>query len=260
MTDTALKRGFAASMLLHVMLIAALSSAKVDLRVEQKPMLIDLRMSDIPSAKAVQPAIKESVASKPAPSKFKTPPAPRQVLKPVPSVDIIKSLTKTETVETPVVEKTPDVHDSPVIQAAPESSVKPSAQQTSGDSGGAPGRDAANSAASSGSTGGNVGGQASGNAHDAAAVYLRQHYDYIGRVINGNTSYPLIARKLSMEGRVVLSFVIKRDGTVRELNIERSSGYPVLDKNAEESVKKSAPFAAPPVEAKVVIPITYRLN
>jgi protein TonB len=256
MIDTALKRGFAASMLLHLMLIASLIGAKVDLRVEQKPMVIDLRMSDIPAAKTEQPAIKESGAPKPAPSKFKTPPASRQVLKPIPRVDINKSLTKTETVETLVVEKTPDI---PVIPDTSDLSVKTPARQISGDSGGgAQHRDAANFAASSGSTGGKAGGDA-GSGHDAAAVYLRQHYDYIGRVINGNTSYPLMARKMSMEGRVVLSFVIKRDGTVRDLNIERSSGYPVLDKNAEESVKKSLPFATPPVEAKVIIPITYKL-
>jgi len=263
-TDTALKRGFAASLLLHVMLIASLAGTKVNLRVEQKPIIIDLRMSDIPAAKAQQPAIKESRALQPAPIETKTPPAPRRVLKPVPRVDIKKPLTKTETVDPPVIEKTPDIPnipnipDIPNIENASDLSVKPPPRRISGDSAVVGLKDGANSAASSRSTRGKAEDGADIR-EDAAAEYLRQHYDYIGKVINGNISYPLIARKMSMEGRVVLSFVIGRDGTVRDLNIERSSGYPVLDKNAQEAVRKSLPFAAPLVEAKVVIPITYKL-
>jgi protein TonB len=109
------------------------------------------------------------------------------------------------------------------------------------------------------STGGKTAG-GDDNREDAVASYLRERYDYIGKIINRNISYPLAARKMSMEGRVVLSFVIMKDGAVRDLTIERSSGHRLLDRNAEAAVKNSAPFAAPPAEARVVIPITYKLQ
>jgi protein TonB len=94
---------------------------------------------------------------------------------------------------------------------------------------------------------------------NARNLYIKQHYKYISRIIQSNISYPHIAKKMLWEGKVILSFIIKGDGTVQDICIERSSGYDILDKNAEETVRNTAPFPAPVVEAKILLPIVYRL-
>ncbi|MHC4454122.1 MAG: energy transducer TonB [Planctomycetota bacterium] len=72
--------------------------------------------------------------------------------------------------------------------------------------------------------------------------------------------YPGRARKMSMEGNVIVTFVVRLDGSIKDVFIKKSSGYSILDNNVIKAVKKAAPFPPPPVEAKIIIPITYRLD
>lgn len=90
--------------------------------------------------------------------------------------------------------------------------------------------------------------------------YLRANFSYIRDAIHKKATYPLIARQMGWEGKVEVSFIICADGSVKEIKVVRSSGIEVLDKGAEESIKKASPFPKPPVEANVIIPIHYRLN
>ena len=90
--------------------------------------------------------------------------------------------------------------------------------------------------------------------------YIREHFDYINKSVRLNISYPRRARKMLMEGRVIVSFVVRLDGSIKDLIIKQSSGHSILDKNVIRAVKRAAPFPPPPVEAKVIIPITYRLG
>ncbi|MEE9213673.1 MAG: energy transducer TonB [Thermodesulfobacteriota bacterium] len=93
-----------------------------------------------------------------------------------------------------------------------------------------------------------------------ANQYVRDHFDSINNLIRLNIPYPYRARKLSMEGRVIVSFVVRLDGSIKDIIIEQSSGHSILDNNVIRAVKKAVPFPPPPVEAKVIIPITYRLG
>ncbi|MDR4504853.1 MAG: energy transducer TonB [Candidatus Scalindua sp.] len=90
--------------------------------------------------------------------------------------------------------------------------------------------------------------------------YIREHFDYINRIIRMNISYPYKARKMSMQGDVIITFLVRLDGSVKEIEIKKSSGFSTLDDNAENAVRKASPFPPPPVEVKIVIPITYKLN
>ena len=90
--------------------------------------------------------------------------------------------------------------------------------------------------------------------------YIRKHFDYINKSVHLNISYPRRARKMLMEGRVIVSFVVRLDGSIKDIIIKQSSGHSILDKNVIRAVKKAVPFPPPPVEAKVIIPITYRLG
>lgn len=54
--------------------------------------------------------------------------------------------------------------------------------------------------------------------------------------------------------------MIQPDGNVSELRIQASSGYPVLDEQALEAIRRSAPFTPPRIAALLVMPVTFQLN
>jgi len=103
-------------------------------------------------------------------------------------------------------------------------------------------------------------GIADGGNGAARIKYLKNHFAYIRDRILGNVNYPDAARRMGWRGKVVLSFIITADGSVRALKIIQSSGYKMLDNDAVESVQGAVPFPNPPVEAEIVIPITYHLK
>lgn len=90
--------------------------------------------------------------------------------------------------------------------------------------------------------------------------YLKEHFKYIRDLIQKKLTYPRIARKMGWTGKVIVSFVISTDGNVKDIEITESSGFEMLDKNTIEIVKKTSPFPRPPVEAQLLIPVTYKLN
>jgi protein TonB len=113
----------------------------------------------------------------------------------------------------------------------------------------------------SGRGGGGDGGAAEAQAGEKAkSRYLAEHFAFIRDKILQNVVYPPLARRLGWQGKVVLSFVINPNGTIKETQVAQGSGHEVLDQNALEALKGSVPFPQPPVEARITIPIVYRLN
>ncbi len=76
--------------------------------------------------------------------------------------------------------------------------------------------------------------------------------EYFARIrarIKENQRYPLLARRSRQEGKVTVSFVVMKDGSLHGApRVEQSSGYRSLDLAGLESVRKSAPFPAIPDE------------
>lgn len=90
--------------------------------------------------------------------------------------------------------------------------------------------------------------------------YIKAHFLYIKEEIQKKITYPVMARKMGWEGKVVVSFVICEDGSVIDIKIVKSSGFKLLDKNAVDSIKKAMPFPNPPVRAELIVPVVYRLS
>jgi protein TonB len=90
--------------------------------------------------------------------------------------------------------------------------------------------------------------------------YLKEHFAYIRNIVQKKLSYPKIARKMGWEGKVLISFVVCRDGYARDIMIKEGSGFELLDKNAIAAVQMASPFPKPPIEAQLIIPISYSLN
>lgn len=88
-----------------------------------------------------------------------------------------------------------------------------------------------------------------GPALTAQSLLARQFYvsDAIKK-IRGKTKYPQRALDRDQEGSVRIAIVIDRVGTVLSTNILETSKFDLLNKEALEAVKRSAPFPALPAE------------
>ena len=80
-----------------------------------------------------------------------------------------------------------------------------------------------------------------------------------------NMKYPQTAVKAKQQGRAIVGFIVRKDGTVSDVQITKSAGHAVLDKEAMRVVK-SMPAWEPgkqkgkPVNVKYYVPITFRLK
>jgi protein TonB len=83
---------------------------------------------------------------------------------------------------------------------------------------------------------------------------------YIKDRILGRIVYPNLARRMGWHGRVLTSFVIHVDGSVSDIKVINSSGFKVLDENAVSTIQDVSPFPRPPIAARIIIPISYRLR
>ena len=84
------------------------------------------------------------------------------------------------------------------------------------------------------------------------------------KYLRENTKYPPIAAENGVQGRVVVGFVVEKDGSVTDVRIEKSQD-PSLDREAERVVK-SMPKWIPgkqngsPVRVKYRVPVMFKLQ
>jgi len=71
--------------------------------------------------------------------------------------------------------------------------------------------------------------------------------------------YPPEARRREWQGRVMIAFVLRADGTVAGLGVRESSGHPILDEAALAAVRDAAPYPPPGMDVLVVVPLSFRL-
>ncbi len=77
--------------------------------------------------------------------------------------------------------------------------------------------------------------------------------------------YPLVARRLGMQGLVELDVLVSADGRAADVRIRRSSGFPALDAAALTTVRERWRFVparrgAAAIESRVTVPIVFRLD
>jgi len=81
---------------------------------------------------------------------------------------------------------------------------------------------------------------------------------------NPSPHYPRLARKRGYEGTVVLEVLVDPNGRVKNLQVFKSGGYPILDKAAADSVKdwlfEPGMRGDEKVEMWVKIPIRFQLK
>ena len=84
------------------------------------------------------------------------------------------------------------------------------------------------------------------------------------KFIAKSIKYPVIAQENGIQGRVIVTFVVERDGSITDVRVAKSVD-PSLDKEAVR-VAKSMPHWNPgmqnggPVRVKFTLPVTFRLQ
>ena len=82
--------------------------------------------------------------------------------------------------------------------------------------------------------------------------------------LSKNIRYPVVAEENGIQGRVIVTFVVERDGSITDVRVAKSVD-PSLDKEAVR-VTKSMPHWNPgmqnggPVRVKFTLPVTFRLQ
>ena len=77
--------------------------------------------------------------------------------------------------------------------------------------------------------------------------------------------YPSSARRRRSQGTAVLNFTLGRDGTVRQAQIERSSGFQALDREVLAMIKRANPLPPFPEDFEqqsitLSVPVQFRLR
>ena len=82
--------------------------------------------------------------------------------------------------------------------------------------------------------------------------------------LNSNIKYPVVAQENGVQGRVVVSFVVEKDGSITDVRVVRSVD-PSLDREATRVVK-SMPHWIPgkqngsAVRVKYNVPVSFKLQ
>ena len=262
------EKGFAISIFVHLLIIVAVVSTTSTIQATPKVMVVDFSIIEsyvkantiiqsnnqltLPDPPVVKPA-KKLISSPPKPVPIKKviqqTPKPKIVaikqktappLKPKPEPESELTPEPLPPSPTPQVEEAPLLADNaPAISTPVEpGSTKPSFSFP------AP----------------SAGASRANNNQTTVSKYTKAHFSRIQQGIQQQINYPRAARRMGWEGRVVIEFIICKDGTVKNIHIVESSGFKALDKNAVATIKKAAPFPIPPIAAKLIIPVVYRLS
>lgn len=91
--------------------------------------------------------------------------------------------------------------------------------------------------------------------------FLDAHLGEIRTLLIQNLKYPRNAQRLKMQGEVRVSFRLKSDGSVENIEVIKSSGFEILDEDAKALIKNTAPqFPKPSKSINLSIPLSYLLR
>ena len=158
--------------------------------------------------------------------KIKPNPTPKPVKEPEP--EIAEAPTPTQI--TPSESKTSDNRPSSAVSSNAKSDLPPSGAETVGEF---------NFATSAGD----------------------ERFSKIQKAIQKHHKYPKRAQKMRHQGVVEVSFLYKKDGTVRDVKVIKSSGFETLDEAAVELINRAAPdFPTLDRDYVIKIPVSYKLT
>ncbi len=87
------------------------------------------------------------------------------------------------------------------------------------------------------------------------ATYMQAWVAKVERI--GNLNYPAEARQRKLEGSLVLTVAVSRDGSIEAIDVIQPSGYPLLDEAAIRIVRMGAPYAPLPEKIRDKVDILH---
>jgi len=98
---------------------------------------------------------------------------------------------------------------------------------------------------------------------DSSAAQSLRHPEPL-ETVNRPPAYPSLARKRGWQGTVLLEVDVQSDGMVKSIQINKSSSYKLLDREALDAVRKwcfsPGLKSGEPVPMKVIVPIHFLLQ
>ena len=91
----------------------------------------------------------------------------------------------------------------------------------------------------------------------ARGASLEERLDEIRRRVQEALAYPPIAQRRAISGETIVSFEIDARQRADEIRTERSSGFPALDRAAEQAARDAAPL--PWVYGRVEVPVRFEI-
>jgi protein TonB len=241
---------FGASAVAHAVALGVLLLTVHPRDVEKPVVIFPISLGSMPGGDGIPGAAPGEPAPGP-PAAAVEPPAPS----PPPVVDAPKPVEQPKAIAKPtpepVVKKKVVAKPKPAAETPPAdvASVPPAGgpEQIGGGAGDATGPRSGTGGAGSGGGGGGGGGGTS-----ASPAYGS----------NPQPPYPMAARRMGIEGTVVLRVVVAPDGTPASVVVLESSGSEILDSSALETVQKRWRFVPArrngiPVEDSVQVPIRF---
>ncbi|MGQ9830923.1 MAG: energy transducer TonB [Thermochromatium sp.] len=114
-----------------------------------------------------------------------------------------------------------------------------------------------------GGSGGGTNDGGTGQGADPASI--RRYHSTLAAWLARHKRYPELARQRQEQGTVRVTFSIDRQGRLLSHRIESSSGYPVLDQEAQAMLQRASPM--PPIPANlgqstltITVPISFILR
>lgn len=265
--STPLRVGFLLSGLLHVAMVAAFSlSREQDIPAVDEPRPLTLNLA------LFQPAQAEPVPSPPLPaSEPQAEPEPEVAVEPPPPESEPEPLAPVEPPPPPVVKKLepdpPKLKSQPVVKrvSKPKPVIKPRArakpvkkpvrETRSVETNPVPGSPVTLAAVTEPQV-----------VAPAAESQQRQHYlAALAAKIDRSKYYPLGSRRRGEEGRVVVRFIVRKNGDLTDLAVVESSGSRRLDAAALKTVRRVTPFQPIPDTINrdqwpISVPIAFSLS
>jgi len=88
----------------------------------------------------------------------------------------------------------------------------------------------------------------------------KKYLQHIRKQITSRIKYPSIARRRGIEGEVLVSFNIRKDGSFEKVKIKRKSPYTVLNDAVLKAVENVVVTEKPEEEIAVNIPVNFTLK
>ena len=201
----------------------------------------------------------------PPPEPVVTPPEPPKPVEPPKPIEKPKPVEKPKPIEKPVEKPKPKPTPKPVKKPEPEpeqqvAQVAPPAQPS-------PPTPTPPAAQPNGAPSSNVKSNLPPSEAETVGEFNfatsagDERFSKIQKAIQKHHKYPKRAQKMRHQGVVEVSFLYKKDGTVRDVKVIKSSGYETLDEAAVELINRAAPdFPTLDRDYVIKIPVSYKLT